>query len=223
MSTTPRVFGSREDRRASFACCIGQFARSQLMKLSPHSEWAKFEIGPLGVDPQLFAPRPFRSSPRTFEILCVGGWVRDKGQYVLVAAVNRLAKSISNLRLRLVGDGPDREGLARAIEAAASLTWWFLKVALPGSYPRPLSPSRYLRVGKFRRRNPGCPDGSHGDGNTMRQHVCGGNTRANPEQIDGNIVPLSDDRECPGAISDINLMILSYAVVSARQAAGGVG
>ncbi len=33
---------------ASFACCIGQFARSQLMKLSPPVEWGKFEIGPLG-------------------------------------------------------------------------------------------------------------------------------------------------------------------------------
>jgi colanic acid/amylovoran biosynthesis glycosyltransferase len=103
---------------ASFACCIGQFARSQLMKLSPPGEWGKFEIGPLGVDPQLFTPRPFRSTPDTFEILCVGRLVPAKGQYVLVAAVSHLVKSTPNLRLRLVGDGPDREGLERAIAAA---------------------------------------------------------------------------------------------------------
>jgi colanic acid/amylovoran biosynthesis glycosyltransferase len=103
---------------ASFACCVGQFARSQLMKLSPPSDWRKFEIGPLGVDPQLFAPRPFRPSPVTFELLCVARLVPAKGQYVLVAAVKRLVKSIPNLRLRLVGEGPDREGLERAITAA---------------------------------------------------------------------------------------------------------
>ena len=103
---------------ASFACCVGQFARSQLMKLSLPGEWGKFEIVPLGVDPQLFTPRPFRSAPETFEILCVGRLVPAKGQYVLVAAVSRLVKSIPNLRLRLVGDGPDREGLERAIAAA---------------------------------------------------------------------------------------------------------
>ena len=103
---------------ASFACCIGQFARSQLMKLSPPGEWGKFEIGPLGVDPQLFAPRPFRSAPEMFEILCVGRLVPAKGQYVLVAAVSRLVKSTPNLRLRIVGEGPDREGLERAIAAA---------------------------------------------------------------------------------------------------------
>lgn len=103
---------------ASFACCIGQFARSQLMNLSPPSDWPKFEIGPLGVDPQLFAPRPFRPSPVTFELLCVGRLVPAKGQYVLVAAVQRLVKSTPNLRLRLVGEGPDREGLGRAIAEA---------------------------------------------------------------------------------------------------------
>ena len=100
---------------ASFACCIGQFARSQLMKLSPPLEWEKFEIGPLGVDPQFFTPRPFRTSPDSFELLCVGRLVPSKGQYILLAAISRLVKSYPNIKLRLVGDGPAREGLERAI------------------------------------------------------------------------------------------------------------
>jgi colanic acid/amylovoran biosynthesis glycosyltransferase len=102
---------------ASFACCIGQFARSQLMKLSSPLEWGKFEIGPLGVDPQFFTPRPFRTAPDSFELLCVGRLVPSKGQYILLAAISRLVKSHPNIRLRLVGDGPDREGLERAIAA----------------------------------------------------------------------------------------------------------
>jgi len=103
---------------ASLVCCIGQFARSQMMRLSPPREWHKFEISPLGVDAQLFAPRPFRPSPATFEILSVGRLVPAKGQNVLIAAIERVVKSTPNLRLRLVGEGPDREGLERAIAAA---------------------------------------------------------------------------------------------------------
>jgi colanic acid/amylovoran biosynthesis glycosyltransferase len=114
---------------ASFACCIGQFARSQVMKLSPPAEWSKFEVAPLGVNPQLFAPRPFRPSPAIFEILCVGRLVPSKGQHVLIAAIKRLSKTTSNFRLRLVGDGPDKEGLARAI-ATANLSRY---VVLEGS------------------------------------------------------------------------------------------
>lgn len=102
---------------ASFACCIGQFARSQLMKLSPPLEWDKFEIAPLGVDPQSFTPRPFRTHPDSFELLCVGRLVPAKGQYILLAAIRRLVKSRPNIQLRFVGDGPDREGLERIIAA----------------------------------------------------------------------------------------------------------
>lgn len=186
---------------ASFACCIGQFARSQLMKLSPHSEWAKFEIGPLGVDPQLFAPRPFRSSPRTFEILCVGRLVPAKGQYVLVAAVSRLAKSIPNLRLRLVGDGPDREGLARAIEAAG-LTQ---HVVLEGSVNQDHIRDYYRQADIF-------VLASFAEGipvvlmEAMAMEIpCVSTFVAGiPElirsEVDGILVPPSDDRELAGAI-----------------------
>jgi colanic acid/amylovoran biosynthesis glycosyltransferase len=100
---------------ATFACCIGQFARSQLMKVSAPAQWNKFEIGPLGVDPLLFVPQPFRCLPDTIQILCVGRLVPSKGQYILLAAVERLVRSHANVRLRLVGDGPDRERLERAI------------------------------------------------------------------------------------------------------------
>ena len=114
---------------AAFVRCIGQFARSQLMKLSSPTEWSKFDIGPLGVDPQLFTPRPFRTYPDRLELLCIGRLVPSKGQYALLAAVERLVKSYPDVRLRFVGDGPDREGLERAI-ASNGLGRW---VTLEGS------------------------------------------------------------------------------------------
>lgn len=100
---------------ADFLCTIGSFARSQLMKLSPHSAWRKFEVTPLGVDPSLFAPRPARVAPDPFEILCVGRLVPAKGQHVLVAAVDRLVREGRRVTLRLVGAGPDLEPLRRDV------------------------------------------------------------------------------------------------------------
>jgi colanic acid/amylovoran biosynthesis glycosyltransferase len=93
---------------ASFVCCISHFAISQLMMLSPRSEWQKFELAPLGVDPQVFTPRSFRSASEPFELLCVGRLVAAKGQHVLLDAVHRMVSRGVHIRLRLVGDGPER-------------------------------------------------------------------------------------------------------------------
>ncbi|WP_242470537.1 glycosyltransferase [Thiococcus pfennigii] len=106
---------------ASFVCCIGYFCRSQLMKLSPPTQWSKFEIAPLGVDPGTFEPAPFREQPVPFEILCVGRLVPAKGQHILIAAMERLVHAGHDVRLRLVGDGPDRPSLL-AQTTAAGLT-----------------------------------------------------------------------------------------------------
>ncbi|MDZ4799396.1 MAG: glycosyltransferase [Bryobacteraceae bacterium] len=101
----------------TFLPCIGNYARSQMMKLSPPEHWDRFEVTPLGVDPAQFAPRPFRPAPDPFEILCVGRLVPAKGQHVLVAAVARLRAEGRKVMLRFVGDGPDRASLER--QAAA--------------------------------------------------------------------------------------------------------
>jgi colanic acid/amylovoran biosynthesis glycosyltransferase len=103
---------------ALFLCVIGQFARSQLMKLSPVSEWSKIEVTPLGVDAGLFAPRPFRPVIDRLEVLCVGRLVPAKGQHILLGAVGRLVSSGRRVRLRLVGDGPDRRSLEEAVRIA---------------------------------------------------------------------------------------------------------
>jgi colanic acid/amylovoran biosynthesis glycosyltransferase len=105
--------------RAAFVVCIGFFARSQLMLLSEPHNWDKLEVAPLGVDPDVFAPRPSRPPNDVFEILCVGRLVPAKGQHVLLAAFDRLVKSNRNVRLRLVGGGPDRESLEREVSRRA--------------------------------------------------------------------------------------------------------
>jgi colanic acid/amylovoran biosynthesis glycosyltransferase len=106
---------------ASFICAISNYARSQLMKISQHSQWEKIEVSPLGVDPTVFAPRPFREAPAPFELICVGRLAPAKAQHVLVAAVDTLVREGRDVRLRLVGDGTDRRSLEEDV-AARGLT-----------------------------------------------------------------------------------------------------
>ena len=108
---------------ATTICAIGFFARSQLMKICDPSLWEKIKVTPLGVDPSLFTPRSVQSAaerqpPPAFEILCVGRLVPSKGQHVLLAAMKLLLSRGRAVRLRLVGDGPDRGSLERAAKQA---------------------------------------------------------------------------------------------------------
>lgn len=96
---------------ADFICCISDYARSQLMRLSPYEQWSKLIVSRLGVDSMLFQPRPHRHAPDPFEILCVGRLTPAKGQHLLISAVQRLMEQGHAVRLRLVGDGPDAASL----------------------------------------------------------------------------------------------------------------
>jgi glycosyltransferase involved in cell wall biosynthesis len=111
----PSNYLAKKILHADFVCCISHFACSQLMMLSPPSEWPKLEISPLGVDPAIFTPRAFRQYPNPFELLCVGRLVPVKGQFILVAAIERLLSQGRQVRLHLIGDGPDRNNLAQVI------------------------------------------------------------------------------------------------------------
>ena len=61
------------------------------MRISPADHWAKMHVTPLGVDPELFTPGPFRADFDVFEVICVGRLVPAKGQRVLIEAVAKLA------------------------------------------------------------------------------------------------------------------------------------
>lgn len=102
---------------AQFVCCIGTYARSQLMSCSSPAEWDKLIVTPLGIDPSTFTPRPFRSHPAPFELLCVGRLVPVKGQLMLVAACERLVQSGYALHVRFVGAGPDLSTLTAEVQA----------------------------------------------------------------------------------------------------------
>jgi len=112
----PAGFYLAEKIRAfGLVCAISEFGRRQLQKFSQPTEWAKFQVARLGVDPALYSPRPFRENPSPFEILFVGRLTAVKGPEMLVAAMDRLVREGRPVRLRFVGDGPERGALDRAV------------------------------------------------------------------------------------------------------------
>lgn len=94
---------------------ISEFGRAELMRYSDSTQWAKFHVVRLGVDPTLYSPRPFPSNPSVFEILFVGRLAPVKAPQMLIAAFDHLARQMPGLHLRLVGDGPERPALERSV------------------------------------------------------------------------------------------------------------
>ncbi len=92
---------------AKFVVSISYYNQSQLMRVAPHTEWDKFNVIRLGIDPTIFAPTSKNKPNELFEILCVGRLAPTKGQLLLVDAVNTLIQEGLPLRLLLIGNGPD--------------------------------------------------------------------------------------------------------------------
>ncbi len=100
---------------ADFLVCIGRFARSQMMKLTPATQWKKFEVCPLGVDVENYNPAREERTGKPFTILCVGRLTPAKGQHILIDACAALRDWGRTFRLVVVGSGPDEQSLHAAV------------------------------------------------------------------------------------------------------------
>lgn len=100
--------------RADFVACISHFARSQAMLHSDPAHWPKLRIVHCGVTPALYE-NPSDKSPGQ-RLIFVGRLAPVKGLRVLMQTLNGLKDALPDLRLTVVGDGPDRA----ALEAAAA-------------------------------------------------------------------------------------------------------
>lgn len=107
-------FGLAEKvRRARFVACISDYCRSQLMKLVPPEHWGKLEIVRCGVDTGIYEIVERKRRTDGIHVLCVGRLVADKGQTVLLDAIDHLRRNGVRLHATLVGEGPDRAELSR--------------------------------------------------------------------------------------------------------------
>lgn len=98
-------------RRAAFVACISDFARSQLMCFAPPQTWDRLHVVHCGIEPARYAP----SKDSAQRLLFVGRLAAVKGVPLLLQAVAALRRDWPELKLTLIGDGPER----RALEAQA--------------------------------------------------------------------------------------------------------
>lgn len=112
----PKQFRLAEKIKASlFVCAISNYARSQLMRICDPSEWNKIEVAPLGINTEVFRRHSPPTVAETFEILCVGRLASVKAQQILLEVVGCLKRRGRRIRLRLVGDGQDRQRLEHSV------------------------------------------------------------------------------------------------------------
>lgn len=103
---------------------LGEFTRSEISKsLSATSRDAMVRIAP-GIDTEHFAPHDGATELRASlgladkkVIVSVGRLVHRKGQDVLIEAVATISRSVPEVHLLLIGEGPYKEKLVRLIES----------------------------------------------------------------------------------------------------------
>lgn len=101
---------------ADAVVCISDFCRSQMMMLTSPDRWDRMHVVHCGVDPAEFAPgAPLPHGP--LRVLCVGRLTNEKGQPVLVEAVEALLSQGHDVSLTLVGDGPSRSALEAMVRS----------------------------------------------------------------------------------------------------------
>lgn len=100
--------------RASFVSCISDFCRSQVMMFSAREHWSKLHVVHCGVDPERYADTQRRRSGQ--HLLFVGRLAGVKGVSVLLEALEHIRPTFSDLRLTMIGDGPERRELEAEVE-----------------------------------------------------------------------------------------------------------
>jgi glycosyltransferase involved in cell wall biosynthesis len=102
---------------AVFTATVGQYGMSQVLNASDPAHWHKVVVLPLGVDVEAFRPRRAleRDLNGAFRLLTVGRLSAPKGYPIVIEAVVLLRGRGRNVRLTLVGDGPERATLEKLI------------------------------------------------------------------------------------------------------------
>lgn len=111
----PEFIGLAEKiRHADFVVAVSSFGRSQLYRWVDGRQWDKIRVVRCGLEPAFHQRMPldFPLRPR---LVCVGRLCEQKGQLLLVAAAERLARKGIAFELVLAGDGEMRPEIEAAI------------------------------------------------------------------------------------------------------------
>jgi len=104
----------RKIAHAAFTVAISDFARSQLYRWCDAVHWPRIHVCRCGVDERFLSAPPIEPPPDR-RLVCVGRLAEQKGQLVLLQAARELVEQGENFEVLLIGDGPMRQQLERAI------------------------------------------------------------------------------------------------------------
>ena len=94
-------------RRANAVAAVSSFGRSQLFRQVSHEYWPKIHVVHCGIEAGFHDNAPVRPAD-TRRLVCVGRLCEQKGQLLLLEAVQRLVSQGTKLELVLAGDGEMR-------------------------------------------------------------------------------------------------------------------
>ncbi len=103
-------------RRARFVRCISHFCRSQCLLWVSRDHWPRIHVVHCGIDTADYAPRVHEGAGS--HVLFVGRPGVRKGLSFLLEAVARLRAERPDVRLTVVGDGPERAEAEATAQAA---------------------------------------------------------------------------------------------------------
>jgi len=107
-------FKEKAIKEVDFFHCLTQKAKKCLVKEGCNPE--KIIVFPYGVDLKRFRPQKKAQKQSTLiNILFVGRLVKEKGIYNLFKMFNSIDKSIKNIKLTIIGNGPEKDKLINLI------------------------------------------------------------------------------------------------------------
>jgi colanic acid/amylovoran biosynthesis glycosyltransferase len=115
-------------RHCAFVVAISSYGRSQLYRCVEHGHWPKVNVVHCGLEPTFLAT-PARPPSGARRLVCVGRLCEQKGQQLLVEAVQRLSALGEDFDLVLAGDGEMRADIEALVvryglHARVRITGW---------------------------------------------------------------------------------------------------
>lgn len=92
---------------AEFVPCVSYFSRAQVMRLVNPAYWSKLFVSRCGVNLDKL-PQRNEEKHDTINVLCIARLSPEKGILGLIEAFAQALKQNSNLKLTIIGEGPDR-------------------------------------------------------------------------------------------------------------------
>ena len=105
----------RKVRHARFVIAVSNHARAHLLRFTAPNEWPKVFVVHCGLD-SAYLNQPYVPLPREPRFVCIARFDAEKGHLALLEAAARLAHDGVGFELELIGDGPLRSIIERAID-----------------------------------------------------------------------------------------------------------